>query len=329
MCTHCRWEFAIFWLKNIDTRQAEQWWCPFCRNVFILPAQKWQSWLLYYRAAHTCVPCTAVFHKRGENSSCAPRQGMKCISHCGTLFPEYVYFLWHKTCDGRSTPHEYKPVRVRNAPSCWAYCLTMSSSSSLPFDHSLIEGKGCLWPIAVLLHIPAHLRRVKKLSLLFTWISVLCASLFRFLSPPSLGHQLAAEPGYHWDDHLLSWAVAKSGGDGGGSFSHGVHLTGRQLRGTWIPEPDIRGAKAGIFFTWWDLTTLPWQDSEIRLPQTKPAMHIFLAHSEWERVLQARIQEYLVPKRYRSEEIHHGKTDDLFLHKENLWMYLSSELIRR
>lgn len=49
-------------------------------------------------------------------------------------------------------------------------------------------------------------------------------------------------------------------------------------------------------------------DSEIHLPQSKPiAMHIFLAHSEWERVLRGQVQEYLVPKRRKAEEIHHGK----------------------
>lgn len=122
-----------------------------------------------------------------------------------------------------------------SAPSCRAYCLTMSSPSEggKAIMHSSIKGKGCLWPIAMLLHIPPPPEEGEEITSAFHMgLSLLC--LFIQVMEPfhSLGHQLAAELGCHRYHHLLSQAVPKSGGNGGGSFSHGVHLTGRKFRHT-------------------------------------------------------------------------------------------------
>lgn len=60
---------------------------------------------------------TLVFHARlcsirEEKTAAVPhKKGWSVYLIVEQLFPDYVYFLWHKTCDGRSTPGEYKPTR--------------------------------------------------------------------------------------------------------------------------------------------------------------------------------------------------------------------------
>lgn len=62
---------------------------------------------------------------------------------------------------------------------------------------SLIQGKGCLQLIAALLHVPPLPEEGEEIVSAFTWGSVLCASLFRFLSSPRA-----------WDTSWLQiWAI--------------------------------------------------------------------------------------------------------------------------
>lgn len=60
--------------------------------------------------------------------------------------------------------------------------------------HSLIKGKGCLWPIAVLLHVPLPPEEGEEIVSAF---HLGLSLLFRFLNPPTA-----------WDiSQLQSWAV--------------------------------------------------------------------------------------------------------------------------
>lgn len=94
-------------------------------------------------------------------------------------------------------------------------------------------------------------------------VPVLAASLFRLLNlSRALGHGPAAGLARlpPRDHRVPPWAVSKVGDDGGGCSSHGVRLTARRIRCTWISEPGIRGAKAGNFYVMgaWD-TSVAWE----------------------------------------------------------------------
>lgn len=215
--------------------------------------------------------------REGKTAAMPHNKEWSVYSSVEQLFPDYVYLLWHKTWDGRSAPHEYKPTGVVSALSCWPWCLTMSSPSDggKAVMHGLIKGKGCLWPTAVLLHIPQEegeeIISASHLGLSLASLLIQVLELSR-----SLWHQLAAELGSHRYHHLLSWAVTKSGDDGGGSFSHGVHLTRWRFRCTWVSEPDIRGAKAGNFYIMESHdTSVAWEWNPSSSNQTISNVYLF------------------------------------------------------
>lgn len=116
--------------------------------------------------------------------------------------------------------------------------------------HGPIKVKGPLWPTAVLLCIPPPPEGEEIVPASSHLVpSPVCLFIQALDLSHAVGHWPAAGLTHlpHRYHYLLSWAVRKAGDDGGGSSSHGVHLTGRNLRCMWISEPDIRGARAGNF----------------------------------------------------------------------------------
>lgn len=62
--------------------QAEQWQWPFCRKVFTLPTPHKNSSPDFCIKELHLLP--VVFHEGREKIGCAPQQGVKCVSWCGT-----------------------------------------------------------------------------------------------------------------------------------------------------------------------------------------------------------------------------------------------------
>lgn len=60
--------------------------------------------------------------------------------------------------------------------------------------------------------------------------------------------------------------------------------------------------------------------SLVHPPNQPGSTPFFLAHSGWERMFEGQTQEYLVHKRRKDEEVHHGREKpDLFLVREDIF----------